>query len=123
MRACAVVFDGQDESRRALELAARFASIALSTVHIIYAGEDPAAGVQVVGVAEAVLSLHRVAFTTHIEAGRPGQVIPAVLRRIHCDALFAGAHLARTPGRPSTVVASNAEEILRGTDIPVLIQP
>jgi nucleotide-binding universal stress UspA family protein len=123
MRACAVVFDGQDASRRALELAARFASIAESTVHIIHATDDPAAGVQVVGVAEAVLSLQRVAFVTHIEAGQPGRVIPAVLQRIRCDALFAGAHLARTAGRPSTVVASHAEEILRGTDIPVLIQP
>jgi nucleotide-binding universal stress UspA family protein len=123
MRSCAVVFDGQDPSRRALELAARFASIASSTVHIIHATDDPAEGVQVVGVAEAVLSLQRVAFATHIEAGRPGRVIPALLERIRCDALFAGAHLARSNGRPSPVVESHAEEILRGTDIPVLIQP
>jgi len=123
MRSCAVVFDGQDPSRRALELAARFASIAPSTVHIIHATDDPAGGMHVVGVAEALLSLQRVAFATHIETGRPGRVIPAVLQSIRCDALFAGAHLARVSGRPSPVVESYAEEILRGTDIPVLIQP
>ena len=122
MRSCAVVFDGEDPSRRALELAARFASIADSTVHLIHATNDPAAGVQVVGVAEAVLSLQRVAFVTHVEAGRPGQIIPGILKRVHCDALFAGAHLARGEGT-TPKLASHAEEILQETDIPVVIQP
>jgi len=120
MRSCAVVFDGQDPSRRALELAGRFASIAESTVHIIHATDDPAAGVQVVGIAEAVLSLQRVAFVTHVESGRPGRVLPDLVKRIRCDALFAGAHLARGGGATLT---SHAEEILQGTDIPFVIQP
>jgi len=120
MRSCAVVFDGQDPSRRALELAGRFASIADSTVHIIHATDDPAAGVQVVGVAEAVLSLQRVAFVTHVESGRPGRVLPDLVKRIRCDALFAGAHLAK--GGAATLT-SHAEEILQGTDIPFVIQP
>jgi nucleotide-binding universal stress UspA family protein len=123
MRDCAVLFDGQDASRRALELAARFASIAGSTVHIIHATDDREAGLQVVGVAEAVLSLQRVAFVTHVAEGTPGTVIPAVIKQIQCDALFAGAHLAHRDGRPSAVVISHAEEILRHTELPVVVQP
>ncbi len=121
MRACAVAFDGRDTSRRALELAARFASIAPSTVHVIHATADHAAGVQVVGEAEAVLSMQGVAFATHIEAGSPGEVVARVVERTKCDALFAGAHISR--GRASKVTVSHAEEILRHTDIPVVIQP
>jgi nucleotide-binding universal stress UspA family protein len=120
MRSCAVVFDGQDPSRRALELAGRFASIAESTVHIVHATDDPAAGVQVVGIAEAVLSLQRVPFVTHVQAGRPGRVLPDLVKRIHCDALFAGAHLARSG---EATLTSHAEEILQATDIPFVVQP
>jgi nucleotide-binding universal stress UspA family protein len=123
MHSCAVAFDGRDTSQRALELAVRFASIVASTVHVIHAADDREAGLQVVGVAEAALSMRRVAFVTHLEPGRPGEVIARVIKRIHCDALFAGAHLARDPGRPSGGIVSHAEEILRHTEIPVLIQP
>jgi nucleotide-binding universal stress UspA family protein len=125
MRACAVAFDGGETSRRALELAARFASVAGSTVHVIHAtpDRDTTAGVQVVGVAEAALSLQGVPFATHIEAGRPGEVVARVIARLKCDALFAGAHLERSQGRTSQPVVSHAEEILRHTLIPVVIQP
>jgi len=123
MRSCAVAFDGRETSRRALELAVRFASIVGSTVHVIHASDDREAGVQVVGEAEAVLSLQRVAFVTHIEPGNPGEVVARVIKRTGCDALFAGAHVTREDGRPSGVVVSHAEEILRHTDIPVVIQP
>ena len=40
MRACAVAYDGRDTSARALDLAARFASIVESTVHVIHATSD-----------------------------------------------------------------------------------
>jgi nucleotide-binding universal stress UspA family protein len=123
MRSCAVAFDGRETSRRALELAVRFASIVGSTVHVIHASDDREAGVQVVGEAEAVLSLQRVAFVTHIEPGKPGEVVARVIKATGCDALFAGAHVTRENGRPSGVVVSHAEEILRHTDIPVVIQP
>ena len=123
MRACAIAFDGGETSRRALELVARFASVVGSTVHVIHAATDREAGLQVVGEAEATLSLQRVAFVTHIEAGAPGEVAARVIKRTRCDALFAGAHLTRHPGRPSGVVVSHAEEILRYTAIPVVIQP
>ena len=123
MGSCAVAFDGGDTSQRALELAARFASIVGSTVHVIHAAADRDAGLRVVGLAEAALSMQRVAFVTHIEPGAPAVVIAQAIKRIRCDALFAGAHMKRQEGRPSAVVVSHAEEILRHTHIPVVIQP
>ncbi len=123
MQSIAVAFDGRDTSRRALERATQFASVAGSTVHLIHASDDHEAGLKVVGVAEATLSMQRVAFVTHVEAGTPGEVVARVIKRIRCDALFAGAHMSHVEGRPSEVVVSHAEEILRHTDIPVVIQP
>ncbi len=121
MRSCAVAFDGRETSRRALDLAVRFASVVESTVHVIHANDDRDAGLKVVGVAEAALSMQRVAFVTHVEAGKPGEVVARVIKRIRCDALFAGAHVPRE--RTSAIVVSHAEEILRHTDIPVVVQP
>ncbi|MBI1967429.1 MAG: universal stress protein [Gemmatimonadetes bacterium] len=120
MRTCALAFDGGDTSRRALELAARYAGITDSAVHIIHATDDRAAGLRVVGAAEATLSLQGVAFVTHIDPGKPGDVVAAAVKRTGCDALFAGAHVSR--GRLSAISVSHAEEILRHTDIPVVIQ-
>ena len=123
MRSIAVAFDGRDTSRRALERAIQFATVVESTVHVIHANDDREAGLKVVGAAEAALSMQRVAFVTHVEPGRPGEVVAAVIERTHCDALFAGAHMTHAEGRPSAVVVSHAEEILQHTDIPVVIQP
>src|ERR1041385_8009196 len=44
MKACAVAYDGRETAQRALELAARFASVIHSTVHVIHATIDPSAG-------------------------------------------------------------------------------
>jgi len=77
MRSCAVAFDGGDTSQRALDLAVRFASIVESTVHVIHANDDRTAGLQVVGSAEAALSMQRVAFVTHVEPGKPARSSPA----------------------------------------------
>lgn len=128
MRRVAVAFDGGETSRRALDLAVRFAGVADSTVHVIHALGDAANGAQVVGEAEALLSLGQVAFQTHVEPGPPGEAVARVIKRLRCDALFAGAHVARGgggrgTGRPSPVVVSHAEQILRHTDTPVVIQP
>jgi len=123
MTSCALAFDGRDTSQRALELAARFATVVGSTIHLIHAAADRDAGLQVVGVAEALLSMQRVPFVTHVEPGTPGEVVARVIKRTRCDALFAGAHLSHQHGRPSAVVVAHAEEILRHTDIPVVIQP
>jgi nucleotide-binding universal stress UspA family protein len=123
MQSIAIAFDGRDTSRRALERAMQFATVTGSTVHIIHANADREAGLKVVGEAEAMLSMQRVAFVTHVESGRPGEVVAGVIKRIRCDALFAGAHMSHGDGRRSAVVVSHAEEILRHTDIPVVIQP
>jgi nucleotide-binding universal stress UspA family protein len=123
MRSCAVAFDGGETSQRALELAVRFASVLNSTVHVIHAADDRDAGLKVLGAAEAALSMQRVAFGSHMEAGPPGQVIARVIKRIGCDALFAGAHMEHRPGRASVASVSHAEEILLHTDIPVVVQP
>lgn len=120
MRTCAVAFDGRETSQRALALAGRFASIAPSELHIIHATVDPAMGTMVVGEAEASLSLQGVAFVTHLEHGTPAEAVARVVQRTKCDALFAGAHVARGGNE---VTVSHAEEILRHTDIPVVIQP
>jgi nucleotide-binding universal stress UspA family protein len=50
-------------------------------------------------------------------------VIARVIKRIGCDALFAGAHMERRQGRTSVASVSHAEEILLRTDIPVVVQP
>ncbi|MGH7606642.1 MAG: universal stress protein, partial [Gemmatimonadales bacterium] len=132
MRTCAVAFDGRETSQRALALAGRYASIASSTLHIIHATIDPAIGTMVVGEAEAALSLQGVAFVTHLEHGTPAEAVARVVERTKCDALFVGAHVARPAGvaggrgtgrSSGEVSVSHAEEILRHTDIPVVIQP
>jgi nucleotide-binding universal stress UspA family protein len=122
MNACAIAYDGRETAQRALELVARFASVTHSTVHVIHATIDPAAGTMVVGEAEALLSLQSVAFVTHIEHGTPGEAVARVIQQTQCDALFAGAHVSGE-GRRSAVTVSHAEEILLHTDIPVVIQP
>src|SRR5436853_2992345 len=123
MTSCALAFDGRETSQRALELAVRFATVVGSTIHLIHAASDRDAGLQVVGVAEALLSMQRVPFVTHVEPGTPGEVVARVIKRTRCDALFAGAHLSHEHGRPSAVLVSHAEEILRHTDIPAVLQP
>jgi nucleotide-binding universal stress UspA family protein len=121
MQTCAIAYDGRETAQRALELVARFASVMHSTVHVIHATIDPAVGTMVVGEAEAALSLQGVAFVTHLEHGTPGAAVARVIERTGCDALFAGAHVGS--GRRSDVTVSHAEEILKSTDIPVVIQP
>jgi len=121
MESCALAFDGGDTSKRALDLVARFASIVEGTVHVIHANASREAGLHVVGEAEAELSRRRVAFVTHVEPGTPGEACKVVVARTACDALFVGAHVPR--GRDSGATAGNAAEILRHTDIPVVVQP
>jgi nucleotide-binding universal stress UspA family protein len=121
MQVCAVAFDGRN--RRALDLAARFASVTGSTVHVIHACVDRAEGTGVLGQAEAELSLLGVPFQTHLEEGSAGDVVGRVVRAIRADALFAGAHVPRGPMERRASVASHTEDILLHTDLPVVIQP
>ena len=121
MSSCALAYDGGETSKRALDLVARFASVVESTVHVIHANANREAGLQVVGEAEAELSRRRVAFVTHVEPGTPGEASATVVARTACDALFVGAHVPR--GRNSGATAGHAAQILRHTDIPVVVQP
>jgi len=120
MRNCAVAFDGRN--RRALELAARFASVAQSTVHVIHAYRDRTKATRILGQAEAALSLLGVQYQTHLEEGSAGAVMARVVRAIRADALFAGAQVPRGPGERRPSVASHTEDILLHTDLPVAIQ-
>jgi len=121
MQVCAVAFDGRN--RRALDLAARFASVAGSTVHVIHACVDRSEGMKVLGQAEAELSLLGVTFQTHLEEGSAGEVVSRLVREIHADSLFAGAHVPRGPMERRPSVASHTEDILLHTELPVAIQP
>ena len=121
MQVCAVAFDGRN--RRALDLAARFASVAGSTVHVIHACVDRAEGMKVLGQAEAELSLLGVPFQTHLEEGSAGEVVSRLVREIRADSLFAGAHVPRGPMELRPSVASHTEDILLHTELPVAIQP
>jgi len=121
MQVCAVAFDGRNS--RALDLAARFASVTGSTVHVIHACVDRAEGMRILGQAEAELSLLGVPFQTHLEEGSAGDVVGRVVRAIRADALFAGAHVPRGPMERRASVASHTEDILLHTDLPVAIQP
>lgn len=121
MQVCAVAFDGRN--RRALDLAARFASVAGSTVHVIHACVDRAEGMKVLGQAEAELSLLGVPFQTHLEEGSAGEVVSRLVREIRADSLFAGAHVPRGPMERRPSVASHTEDILLHTELPVAIQP
>lgn len=124
MREVALAFDGSEPSRRALEMAAQFGSVVGGTVHVIHTNDDHEAGLRIVGAAEATLSLHDVDFETHVEPDSSGEAVARVIRETGCDVIFVGAQLApRTPGRPSPVVVSHAEQILRHTAVPVVIQP
>jgi nucleotide-binding universal stress UspA family protein len=123
MRTCAVAVDGGESSGRALELAARFASVAGSALHVVHAG-DPAAAGEVIGPAEAALSLQRVAYHTHVRPGPPAEVVAELVRELRADVLFAGAHVRRErPEAPAAIVVSNAEDILAQVPIPVVVQP
>lgn len=121
MGSCALAYDGGDTAKRALDLVARFASVVESTVHIIHANHSREAGLQVVGEAEAELSRRRVPFVTHVESLTPGEACATVIARTASDALFIGAHVTR--GRDSGAHAGHATQILRLTDIPVVVQP
>ena len=124
MHTCVVAFDGRDASTRALELAARYAGGAGADLHVVHAAAHPEEGQRVIGMAEAALSLHQVSYHTHLVAADPAAAVATVVRDVRADSLFAGAHIERDrPGRPSPVIVSHAEEILKQTAIPVVVQP
>ena len=123
MRTCAVAIDGGEASTRAVELAARFASVSGSVLHVLHAG-DPATAGEAVGPVEALLSLQQVAYHTHVRPGPPADVVAELALELRADVLFAGAHVHRErSGGRAAVVVSHAEDILTHVPIPVVVQP
>jgi len=123
MRTCAVALAPGESSRRALDLAARFAGASGSPLHVLHAGDDASAD-DLIGPAEAELSLQRVVYHTHARRGPTADTVAALVREVGADVLFAGAHLRRQQeGGPAAVFVSHAEEILKHVPIPVVVQP
>jgi len=117
MRRCAVAYDGEGPSVKALQLAARFAQVAGARLDVLHAATDQRRGRETLARAEMALSEFPLDFETHLEGADIDFSIPAALARLESDALFAGAQ--RQAGR--VLVPSHIEAILRATDIPVVV--
>jgi nucleotide-binding universal stress UspA family protein len=116
---CAVAYDGQVTSQRALAFAARFVGIRGGRLEVITAGDDEAAARETLARAAAAMSESPLRFGTHFAPGKIGAAVNHAIHRLGCDALFVGAH--RVEGR--TQVPSHTEELLAATDIAVVVHP
>ncbi|HTO73579.1 MAG TPA: universal stress protein [Gemmatimonadales bacterium] len=117
MDRCAVAYDGEGPSAKALMLAARFAQVGGARLDVIHAATDPAKGREILAHAAMALSDFPLDFETHLEGGDIDRVVPDALRRLNSNALFAGS--TRQAGQ--VLVPSHIEAILRATDIPVVV--
>ncbi|MGH7701768.1 MAG: universal stress protein [Gemmatimonadales bacterium] len=117
MNRCGVAYDGEASSREALALAARYAEVAGAHLDVIHSTRDEAKGREILARAAMALSAAPVHFETHLERGDVHEAVANAVRRLDCNALFAGTH--REEGRWS--VPSHTEAILRATDIPVVV--
>jgi nucleotide-binding universal stress UspA family protein len=117
MDRCAVAYDGEGPSVKALQLAARFAQVAEARLDVIHAATDPNRGRETLAHAAMALSEFPIDFETHLEGADIDQTVPEALRRLGSNALFAGAQ--REAGK--VLVPSHIEAILRATDIPVVV--
>lgn len=117
MQRCAVAYDGEGPSVKALQLAARFAQVAGARLDVLHAATDQRRGRETLARAEMALSEFPLDFETHLEGADIDRAIPAALARLGSDALFAGAQ--RQAGQ--VLVPSHIEAILRATDIPVVV--
>lgn len=116
---CAVAYDGEGTSQRALAFAARFAGIGGGRLEVITAGDDEARGRATLARASAALSESPIRFATHFAPGAIGPAVARLVGALGCDALVTGAH--RTDGRSS--VPSHTDELLRATDLAVVVHP
>jgi nucleotide-binding universal stress UspA family protein len=113
-----VAYAGGVFSEATLTLASRFAEITGAHLDVLHVAPDSAAGHEILARASGALSsMAPLDFDTHFLAGDLETVIPATVRRLGCNALFAGAHRDDS----GWMVPSHIEVILRLTDIPVLI--
>jgi nucleotide-binding universal stress UspA family protein len=117
MQRCAIAYDGEPASMRALSLAARYAQVTGARLEVIHANPNDSKGRETLARAATALSESPVHFETHLEGGDVHEAVRNAVQRLGCDALFAGAH--REEGRFE--VPSHTEAILRATDIPVLV--
>lgn len=116
---CAVAYDGQATSQRALAFAARFVGIRGGRLEVITAGTDEKKAQETLARAAAALSESPLRFGTHFARGAIGAGVDHAIKDLGCDALFVGAH--RVEGRAH--VPSHTEELLRATDIAVVVHP
>lgn len=117
MDRCAVAYDGEGSSIKALLLAARFAQVASARLDVIHSATDPNRGRETLAHAAMALSDFPLDFETHLVGPDIDRTVPEALRRLGSNALFAGAQ--REAGR--VLVPSHIEAILRVTDIPVVV--
>lgn len=116
---CAVAYDGNATSQRALAFASRFVGIRGGKLEVITAGDDEEGGKETLARAAAAMSESPLRFGTHFARGPIGGAVNHAIHDLGCDALFVGAH--RVEGRAQ--VPSHTEELLAATDIAVVVHP
>lgn len=115
----AVAYDGEAGGMQALALAARFAQVTGARLEVIHAAKEEHQGGEVLARASMALSEFPLRFETHLCRGDVEDATAQAVRRLGCNALFAGAHREDR----QVLVPSHTEGILRATDIPVLVHP
>ena len=88
-------------------------------VEVITAGNDEQKARETLARAAAAQSESPLRFGTHFAPGTIGPAVDQVIRALDCDALFTGAHRVERHAE----VPSHTEELLRATDIAVVVQP
>jgi nucleotide-binding universal stress UspA family protein len=112
-----VAYAGGTVSEATLTFASRFAGINGAHLDVLHVAADPDEGQKTLARASGALSMTPLDFDTHFFEGDLETAIPATVRRLRCNALFAGAHREDA----GWMVASHTEIILRLTEIPVLV--
>jgi nucleotide-binding universal stress UspA family protein len=112
-----VAYGGGPASEGALAYAARFAGIMGAHLDVLHVAPEGAEGRQTVARASGALSMSPLDFEVHLVEGDIQTVVPAMVRRLGINALFAGARREEQ----GWLVPSHTEAILRVTDIPVVV--
>lgn len=112
-----VAYAGGAVSEATLTFASRFAGITGAHLDVLHVAADPDEGQKILARASGALSMTPLDFETHFFEGDIETAIPATVRRLGCNALFAGAHREDA----GWMVPSHTEIILRLIDIPVLV--
>jgi nucleotide-binding universal stress UspA family protein len=112
-----VAYAGGAVSEATLTFASRFAGINGAHLDVLHVAADPDEGRKTLARASGALSMTPLDFDTHFFEGDLETAIPATVRRLGSNALFAGAHREDA----GWMVASHTEIILRLTEIPVLV--